>query len=443
MIMPHRLPRRSALLGALTLLSGCDYFGDLLNTRKDPLPGTRIAVMPESRGLTVTTPPRRVTLPPPAVNADWPQAGGVPTHDMGHPALRDVLAPTWQADIGTGGGYRRKITAQPLVAGGRVFVMDSNARVSAFDAAGGGRLWRTDTQGEDDRSTNVGGGIGVDGGFVYAATGRAELLSIEVGTGKIAWRVGLGSGARSSPTIGDGRVFVLTIEDELLALDAKDGHRLWSHQAPPSDATVLGLPAPAFVDGIVVAGFSSGELTALRSNAGAVAWGDSIASPRGRNSLSDLSAVRGRPMIKDGQVYAVGLGGLMVALDLRSGRRLWEREIASLESPWIAGDWIFVLTTDDQLVALARADAAVAWITQLDGFANMEKRRDPIRWVGPVLAGDRLVVGSSNGRALAVSPYTGKILGEQKLPGATAVAPVVAGDTLYVLTDDATLTALR
>ena len=441
--MSHKISRRTALLAPLGLLPGCSLLDGVFFSNKPPLPGTRIAIMAVGKGLELAKPPRRVVLPGPAVNAEWAQSGGVATHDMGHPALRDVLAPAWRADIGAGGGYRKKITAQPLVSGGRVFVMDSDAQVSGFDAAGGGRLWQTDTQGENDRSTNVGGGIGAEGGMVYAATGRAELLALEAATGKIVWRVGLGSGARSSPTIGDGKIFVLTIDGQLLALDAKDGRRIWMHQAPPSDAAVLGLPAPAFVDGIVVAGFSSGELLALRSNAGAVAWGDSIASPRGRNSLADLSSIRGRPVIKDGQVYAVGLGGLMVALDLRTGRRLWEREVTSLESPWVAGDWIFVLTTDSQLVALARADGGVAWVTQLDRFGNMEKQRDPMRWVGPVLAGDRLVVGSSNGRALAVSPYTGDILGEQKLPGATAVAPSVAGSTLYVLTDDATLTALR
>lgn len=328
-----RLSRRLALLAPLALLPGCSVFEGWFGSNKTPLPGKRLPIMAVNRALEVAKPPPTVVLPPPVANPNWPQSGGVPTHDMGHPALGDTLSRIWSSGIGEGGGYRRKITAQPLVADGRVFVMDSDARVSAFDAATGSRIWDTDTQGEEDRSTNVGGGIGWDGGIVYASTGRAEMLALDAATGAIKWRVPLPAGARSAPTIADGKLFVLTIDNQLLALDAKDGSKVWSHQAPAIEATILGLPAPAFQDGIVVAGFSSGDLVAIRSNSGTVAWADSIASPRGRNSLTDLSSIRGRPIIKDAQVYAVGLGGLMVSLDLRTGRRLWEREITSANPP--------------------------------------------------------------------------------------------------------------
>ena len=60
-----------------------------------------------------------------------------------------------------------------------------------------------------------------------------------------------------------------------------------------------------------------------------------------------------------------------------------------------------------------------------------------------VLVGDRLVVSGSNEHAMSVSPYTGAILGRQKLSGAASLAPVVAADTVYVTTDDGKLLALR
>jgi outer membrane protein assembly factor BamB len=436
--------RRAALLLSLTALSGCSFFDNWFGSDKPPIPGKRLPVLAVRHGLDILPGAKpRVSLPTPAVNADWALAGGVPSHDMGHPGLPPSIAVRWSSDIGAGGDYRRKITAQPVILAGRVFTMDSDAVVSAYDVATGNRAWRLDTQADDDETTNVGGGIGADGTTVYAATGRADLVALDTATGKLSWRVKLPNAARSAPTIVGGSLFVLTIDDQLIALSTKDGKTLWSYQAGASDTTVLGLPAPAVADGLVVAGFGSGELIAFRAAGGTVAWSDSIAAANGRNSLTDLSTIRGRPVIKDGRVYAIGLGGLLVAMDLRTGRRLWEREIASEESPVIAGDWIFLMSTDSQVAALSRADGTVVWVTQLDQYENMEKHRDPIHWIGPVLAGDRLVVCGSDESALALSPYTGAILGKQSLSAVPSLAPVVAGGTLYMVTDDATLSAFR
>ena len=163
--------------------------------------------MQQSNGLQVDPGARgKVTLPAAVSNADWPQPGGGPAHQMGRLACSDGMARAWSADIGEGGGYRQKITAQPVVAGGRIFTMDSDAVVSAFDAAAGGRAWRTDTQADDDRSTNVGGGIAADGDTLYAATGRSDLLALEAATGNIRWRVKLPEGALGADDRGQAAV---------------------------------------------------------------------------------------------------------------------------------------------------------------------------------------------------------------------------------------------
>ena len=438
----RRLPRRAVLLAPMAL-GGCGLWDTWFGESKVPLPGTRIAVGNPRRGLEVDAKDARVTLPPPVTNVDWPQAGGNPSHAMGHLQVGESLRMAWRADIGEGGGYRRKITAQPVIAGGRVFTMDSDAVVTGYDVTNGGRIWRVDTQAKGDRSSNVGGGISVDGDTLYAGTGRAEVLAMEVATGKIRWRKAVSTPVRAAPTIADGRAFVLTLDNQLQALAIDDGRRLWSFQATQVDTGVLGLPAPAYADGLVVAGFASGDLVALRASTGSVAWSDSLAAARGRNSLLDLSAVRGLPVLSEGRVYAGSLGRLVLSLDLRVGRRLWERDVATGDTLWLAGDWLFLLDTGGQLAAVRKADGQVAWVTQLPQFEDEKKKADPIRWIGPVLAGDRLILGSSNSLAMAVSPYTGDILGQQKLPGAMSVAPSVAGGTVYVITDEANLVALR
>jgi hypothetical protein len=139
----------------------------------------------------------------------------------------------------------------------------------------------------------------------------------------------------------------------------------------------------------------------------------------------------------------MSLGGLTVALDLRSGRRLWERNAGGTESPWLAGDWLFAITNDQQLAVFNRNDGRVPWLTDLPRYEDEKKKDGPIYWRGPLLAGDRLIVVGSNKEALAVSPYTGEILGRQDLPGPASVSPVIAAGTVFIVTDDASLLALR
>lgn len=432
---------RAAALAPLAGLAACDTISDMFETTKPTLAGKRESVLGDAG--TITADPselRPVVLPPATANAEWALAGGVPGHVVGNLAV-DPSRVSWKQDIGEGGGYRRKITATPVIAGGRVFTMDSNGGVTAFDAATGARQWRVDTQAEDNRSTNVGGGLGVAGGTVYAATGRGEMLGLAAATGAVLWRTNLDAPARSAPTIANGLAYVTTLDGRAMALRADTGARAWAYEAGGTQTSVLGGPAPAYADGTVVCGFGSGELVALRADSGSLSWSDSLGAVRGRNSLLDLSAIRGMPLIESSVVYAVSLGGVMLALDLRSGRRLWEHDLASLHTPWLAGDWIFVLTTQQTLVCLNKADGHVRWVSQLDRYKEPDKQREPIFWTGPLLGGKFLYLGGTTAKLIAVNPATGKVVGQQDLPAPIAVAPVAAGGRMFVVTEDGALSA--
>jgi outer membrane protein assembly factor BamB len=161
------------------------------------------------------------------------------------------------------------------------------------------------------------------------------------------------------------------------------------------------------------------------------------------DAVSALSDIRGRPVIDHGTVFAASHSGRLVAVDIRSGERLWDREIASEHQPWVAGDYLYVLTTDAELYCMTRADGLVRWSTPLPRFGDPENKKNPIRWAGPVLSGDRLVVTSSDGQAVSLSPYTGEVLGKMDLGAKTLLAPIVADKTLYFLTDEAGLLAYR
>ena len=207
---------------------------------------------------------------------------------------------------------------------------------------------------------------------------------------------------------------------------------------------MLGQPAPAYYRGLVVVGLGSGELACLRADSGSVAWSDGLGASRGRASIAEFLSIRGAPVINNGQVFAISMGGLLICNDVPSGRRLWERQVAGEDTPAIAGDWMFVISVRQELAAVRTSDGRIAWITQLPCYEDPEKRTNTLTWYGPLLVSDRLIVTGTNNDALSVSPYTGEILGHLTLSGPAApFPPIVADSTVLVVTNDARLLALR
>jgi len=432
--------------GLLTMtLAGCgggSWFGD---SEPPPLPGERISVLRLERQLEPD--PRladlRVELPAPVTNPAWPQAGGNPDHAMGHLALADQPREVWRADIGSGSSSDTKLLAQPVIADGRIYTLDTDYQVTAFDPANGKQLWRTNVERENESGGALGGGVAFADGRLLATTGFGELLSLDPQSGAISWRTRVPGPVRSAPTILGGRVFVITVDNQLVAYSATDGATLWTHTGILETAGLLGAASPAADGSIVAVPYSSGELFALRAENGRVAWSDNLATARRAGALSSLADIRGMPVIDRGLVVAVSHSGRMVAIDERSGGRAWEQEIGGVDTPWTAGDFIFVLSNEGELIALTRQSGRIRWVAPLARYENPKDRTGPIIWTGPILAGGRLWVANSIGNLVALSTENGQEQQRLKLPGGTFIQPVVAGNTLYVLTDEGTLVAYR
>jgi outer membrane protein assembly factor BamB len=436
--------RRAALCLAMTSsLAGCDlFFGE---DEGPPLPGERISVLRLNRSL-VADPAisdLRVRLPRPYENSEWPQTGGFAGHAMHHLAAPDALTAAWTADVGDAAGDDAVIIAQPVVSDGRLFAMDAGATVSARDAGSGAAIWQVDLTPDEERDGLFGGGLAIDEGRLFVTTPFGLVFALDPATGAELWRTRLPTPVRTAPTASGGRVFAITLDNQLFALAADDGRRLWSYSGVIEDAGLLGGAAPAVVGSTVIVGFSSGELTALKAETGRVLWGDNLAGVARGDAIATLADIRGLPVADRDRLIAVSNSGNMAAFDINRGGRVWTAAIASNQTPWVAGDFIFVISTDAEIICLTRDDGRVRWIQALPRYADEADQEDPIHWSGPVLVGDRLIVNGSNGEAFSVSPYTGEILGVIRLPARSFVAPAVANNTVYILSDDAVLTALR
>ena len=409
------------------------------------LEGERIPIMLLDRGVQADAALADLTvlLPAPRVNEAWPQAGGEPSHAMHHLSLAVDPVEVWDVDIGDGSGGEQRLMVSPIVAGGRIFTMDAEATLSAFDAQSGNLIWEIEILPEEEEDGDLGGGIAYADGKIFATTGGGQAIAFEASTGAEIWRKDLKGPVRAAPTVYAGRVFVITVDSQLQALDARDGREIWNHAGIAELASILGYASPAAEGNTLIATYPSGEVFAFRIDSGRSIWSDALISLRRVDAISSLPTIRGQPVIYDNQVYVLSHSGRMVAIDLRTGSRAWEQDLGGIQTPWVAGDFIYVMTNNNELVCIARRNGGIRWVRPLPVFDDPEDLEDPILWSGPVLASDRLIVAGDHGIVAAFSPYDGELLGTAEFSDDVSIAPIVANNTLYFLTDDAELVAYR
>ena len=388
-----------------------------------------------------------IQLPAPKLNANWPQRGGIATHALKHVQLGDAPQRVWQSKIGGGSSASIALTAAPIVFNGLVMTLDTTGKVRAFALKTGELRWEKILK-PTEKAGIFGGGLGSGQNKLYISLGSGELIALDIQNGEELWRVSTGRALRSAPSYADGRIFVTTLDNMTFAFSASTGISLWSHTGMIANAALLGAASPAIENNKVILAYSSGEVYALQTNNGRIFWGDNLSVMRGSSGVTRISHVRGNPVIDENMVFATSHSGRLIALDLKTGRRLWELPIASRVMPWVAGNYLYVISTGRQLICLTKRDGRVKWITKLPEFSfkdslPLKKEKIVIEYSEPVLAGDRLIIASSIGKIYSVSPYTGRILGETQLDGNIFIEPIVADKTLLLLDKQGNLTAFR
>jgi len=443
----RHVSRVTLLLISASLLAGCG--GGLgLFKKKDKItvPGERTPVLVNEAEIEIdpTTATEPMTLPAAVTNDSWAQSGGNANKSIGHVSLGNSLGVAWTVSIGRGSDKDGRLGGGPVVANGKVYTMDTTGTVRAFSAENGAQLWSTRFGEVGDNAASIyGGGVAFEAGRVYATNGIGYVAALDAETGAQVWTVKPGGPLRGEPSVDGSAVYVMSQDNQIYSLKAADGSSNWSNAAALEIAGVFGSAAPSIGQGTVVAGFSSGELNAYRYENGRQVWQDALARTTMSTSVASLSDIDADPVIDNGVVYAIGQGGRMVALDLFSGQRIWELNFAGIATPWVAGDWVFAVNDKAQLIAIARRTGKIRWINQLPRYRDQKDRKGPITYVGPILAGERLIVAGSNGALINVSPVDGSFQSQVDLDDGVSFQPVVANNTLYLLTDNGRLIAYR
>ncbi|MEZ5708414.1 MAG: PQQ-binding-like beta-propeller repeat protein [Blastomonas sp.] len=433
-------------ISASLILSACGVLGGSDKPKQTPTIGKRTSILARAESGAEVDPniaDISVIYPPAATNLAWSQPGGNAAKAMGHVGLGAPLGRVWTAGI-AGTSTRVRLAAAPVISEGKLFVMDTDGVVHAYDSRSGSPLWTTSLRVDGDGESSLfGGGASVDSGRVFATNGIGEVAALDADNGSVIWKVKPAGPLRGAPTLSIGNVYVMTQDNQLFALSQVDGSIVWNKAASIGQAGVFGVAAPSAGQGTVIAGYSSGELNAYRYENGRDLWGDALARTSISTSVATLSDIDADPIIDRGRVYAVGQGGRMAAYELVTGQRIWELNIAGISTPAIAGEWLFVLTDDSRILCISRSSGKVRWISQLKRWKDEKDKKGPVFWTGPVLAGGRLIVASTEGVVSSVATGDGAITPMFDLGSPVSLPPVVADNMLFLLDDGGRISAFR
>jgi len=436
-------------LAATTTLGGCAVIdgvrGDSGKKGNTPTIGSRVDILGIERDTEVDPALAgfAVTLPPVALNEAWAQPGGNASKSPGHVELGQGLSRIWTAKV-TGANPRARLAASPVMSDGRIYVVDTTARVTAFDANTGAQIWSNALEIEKDgKPSRFGGGVSATGTNVFATNGVGDVASLAADTGALVWKKRPAGPLRGAPTLSNGNVYVMTQDNQIYALRQSDGEAQWNEAGPVSASGIFGVGAPAAAQGTILAGYSSGELAAYRYENGRSLWSDTLSRTAMSTSVSTLTDIDADPVIDRGRVFALGKGGRMASYELVSGQRIWEINIAGISTPVTSGEWVFVMTDEARLLCVARSTGKIRWISKLQRYKNEKKKKKPISWYGPVLAGGRLVIANSHGAVWSVAPDEGTATEILDVGNDVSLAPIVANNILYVLDDSGRISAFR
>lgn len=432
--------RGLSVLAAVLLLAACEREVILEGERLDlrALTQQGAAEEPENRIVPIS-------LPAQVNHSEWTHRGGTVAHAIQHPALAARPAPLWSRPIGQGESRRFRITADPVVAGGRIFTLDSRATVTAT-GVDGTPLWQRDlTPSWARRDSASGGGLAYGAGRLFVASAFGQLVALDAASGQELWRQRFDAPVTGAPAVAGGRVHVVSSDSAAWAVDAETGRLVWQLPALPSPTAMTGGPAPALTDRLVLMPFPSGDVVAALRDSGLEIWKTRVAGQRLGEATAGVSDITGDPVVVGDTVFVGNRSGRVMALDANTGATRWTAREGAMSPVWPAGGSLFLISDQGALVRLDAATGERIWAVDLGRYlpARERRRAEVVAHYGPVLAGGRLLVASNDGEIRSFDPASGELVGTLAIPRGATTNPVVVNGVLYLVASDGQLHAFR
>lgn len=383
---------------------------------------------------------KAVGLHSPRPLSSWTQNGGDADHVL--PNIEATMNGNllWKDSIGSGSSSGQKLISNLVASKDLVYAVDAQGHVTARMQKDGTEKWTFDIKPENCSNDVLGGGLALDGNILVITSSQAEVIALDATTGKQLWRKSVEAPLRIGATVKDGKTYVLTIANELYAFDTKSGNVAWKHQGINEFSSLLGGANPAVKDGTLVAAYSSGEFYALDAKSGQVIWTDTLTAALRSDTVTSIAHIKSDPVIDDGIVYIISHGGRMLACNVKTGERLWQKDIGGSLNPAMSANFLFVIDNNDSLVAVDKKTGGIKWSLDLKTFKD-ENASKPLTFSDPILVQNNILVATSAGDLLYIKPENGSLSKKVETGYPLSASPIIVNKKHFILSDDGYLLA--
>ena len=387
----------------------------------------------------------RIELPPMKSNNQWALISSAISKDNPNLMLGENPSEIWSVSIGKGDSRKKRLVTDPIFYQQMIFTLDANSTASAFDTKGK-LLWRKDLTPAGEKSGEIfGGGFAAGQDQLFVTLGYGFLLSLDPSTGEKNWSQRLSSAGNNTPIFKDGLVYLISGDSKAWAIDAENGRISWKVDGIGNETNLISSNSPAVSGKYALFGFGNGEIYATFKKGGYVLWSSSLSGRGDSRVISAIDDIVASPAIVGRNVYAADGSGKVVSLKIENGERNWTAPFGSSGNFWIAGKSLFFISDTNKLVRLEMKTGKTVWLTELPSFAQkrplISKKNNQHH--GPIIAGDRLVIVSSDGYIRFYDPKTGQQRNKLKIKAGATANPIVVNETLYLITQDGKLRAFR
>lgn len=337
------------------------------------------------------------------------------------------LDESWSRSIGAGQGETYNLLT-PVIYGEQIFAADVEGLIVSMDRLTGKVVWKKDLE------VAVSGAVGAGYGLILVGTLAGEVIALDAANGEERWRSQVNSEVLAAPAVNGDIVLVQTQDDRLVALEIDDGNRRWSYESAPAVLTLRGTGAPLLTNQLAIAGLSSGKVVALDTQRGLPVWEQRVAIPQGRSELERVVDIDGGLLLSGGTLYVASYQGRVAALDLESGRVLWQRDASSVSGVALGYGSVYLSHANGTVEGIDERSTTALWSN--DSLARRQLS-------GPSVFSSYVAVGDLEGYLHLLSQVDGRFVARTRIDSSgVRVRPVVEGDWLYAYGNDGTLVAL-
>ena len=328
-----------------------------------------------------------------------------------------VLDKRWSRSIGNGQGdglYR----LNPLLADGVIYVVSEEGELAAFDADSGKLRW------ESELEIPISGGVGKyrDSLLLGGADGLVMRLSAE--DGSEIWRRPVTGEVLAAPQSNGEVVVAQAYDGKLMAFDYETGEKLWTFSNDVPVLTLRGTSTPTIYNDFVIAGFADGKVIAVSLDSGSVVWEARVAIAQGRSEIERIVDIDGTMAVQGAELYVASYQGRIVALEMRAGRKLWQRNVSSVSGVSVGFGNVYVADEDGTVSAFLRNGQSIRWQNIELGYRELSR---------PTPIGSYVAVVDFEGYLHLLSQVDGVIVGRDRPDSDGARADMIAkGNILYV-----------